>query len=208
MTLMTEERALPAHAYCATHRLYSLSCSDYEEMLKATGQRCEICGIPGSETPMGKLFIDHDGRFGNWAVRGLLCHLCNNRLGQNNQFRPEVSTYLANARYVQILAARGLKPEHPPEPPIGSRVRDRACVTWTHEHDGYWNPNGGGLRHRQWRFLLADRAPYFELELLRFGDPEVTMHLRVEDPQSVADELRKYMPPETRQALARLLLEE
>lgn len=207
-TLAIVDRTLPAHEKCGTHRLYFLACSEYEEMLARCGQRCEICSMAGVDTPTGKLFIDHDGQFGNWAVRGLLCHLCNNRLGQSNEFRPEATAYLANARFVRILAARGLKPEHPPEPPIGSRVRDGGCVTWTHERDGYWRPNGGGLHRRWWRQVIADRAPYFDLELLHYGDPEVTMSLRVEDPRSVADELRKYMSAETRQTLARLLLEE
>ena len=199
------------HGKCATHRAYLLSCKEFDELLTRSGQRCQICRIPGGDTPAGKLFIDHDCRFGKWAVRGLLCGLCNNRLGRDTVFRPEVEDYLNSTWYVEVLAKQGIVPEIPPEPPVGTRVRDAWRQSWTHLRGGSWNPGSagrGGLYARSWVDLCRDRGGAHTLTVLGWGDPVVKVELHVEDAQSMAVVLREEIAPEVRTALARLLLEE
>lgn len=67
---------LPGHRRC-THRLYSLTCLEFDELLRRSGDCCELCSLPAAQTPKGFLEIDHDHRYGNHAVRGLLCSKCN-----------------------------------------------------------------------------------------------------------------------------------
>lgn len=59
------------------HRLYYLTCTDYERLLARAGQSCEICGSSAAGQHRGKLVIDHDHAHGQGAVRGLLCSRCN-----------------------------------------------------------------------------------------------------------------------------------
>lgn len=53
----------------------------YDELFRAQGGRCKICGDPPSPVRNGapRLHLDHDHRTGR--VRGLLCGSCNNGLG-------------------------------------------------------------------------------------------------------------------------------
>jgi hypothetical protein len=67
---------------CRSHKYYLLSCEDYDRLVERAQGRCELCGVPGAETPHGMLHIDHDPARGNGAVRGLLCSRCNTRLGR------------------------------------------------------------------------------------------------------------------------------
>ena len=55
---------------CA-HKLYQLSCDDYDRLMEHAGGACQICGFRGF------LVVDHDAGVGDWAVRGLLCGRCN-----------------------------------------------------------------------------------------------------------------------------------
>lgn len=65
---------------CPVHKSYSLTCADYEALWERSGGRCEACGtVP--ETPRRGLVIDHDHRYGDSAVRGLICQWCNTALG-------------------------------------------------------------------------------------------------------------------------------
>lgn len=66
---------------CKTHKIYSLSCADFDALWKRSGGRCEACGFE-PETARRGLVIDHDHRYGNTAVRGLICRWCNAILGQ------------------------------------------------------------------------------------------------------------------------------
>lgn len=66
---------------------YSLTLSDYDELLESQNGVCAICGQP---PPAGRgLTVDHDHsccavnkKSCGKCVRGLLCHGCNMRLGQ------------------------------------------------------------------------------------------------------------------------------
>lgn len=55
---------------------YGISKAQWEEMAKAQGYSCAICG---ERPPKRKLAIDHCHRSGK--VRGLLCSNCNSALG-------------------------------------------------------------------------------------------------------------------------------
>lgn len=169
---MTETRTIPAHSTC-NHKNYLLSCAEYEQMLAHSGQRCEVCGLVASDHPSGKLYIDHDHRLGKWAVRGLLCSRCNTLLGKDLDVPRDASfaAYLANPWYTRMLAGRGLSPELPPEPPIGSIVdlgkrqpqRMRTRKGWERVIFGYpWHPT-------TWRSLYRSFGPH-RLMIVSLGD--------------------------------------
>ncbi|TGB06535.1 endonuclease domain-containing protein [Streptomyces sp. MZ04] len=66
---------------CPVHQFYSLSCDDYEALWERSGGVCEACGFEPDRPERG-LVIDHDHRYGDAAVRGLICRWCNNALGR------------------------------------------------------------------------------------------------------------------------------
>ena len=90
---MTHDSTASGIADCR-HKHYSLSCEEFEDLLRRANHGCEICKRPGVETGHKKLFIDHDPRIGLWAVRGLLCASCNSKLANDNVFSEEVEAYL------------------------------------------------------------------------------------------------------------------
>lgn len=92
----------PSHLYCSqkcaddgwSHNYltneYGLSKNQYDEMKKAQGDKCALCGGEGFlmlKHHWCKLVVDHDQQTG--TVRGLLCHNCNRGLGLFKD-RPEV----------------------------------------------------------------------------------------------------------------------
>lgn len=77
--------------YMATHR-YGLSMVEYKALLKKSKGKCIICRINFSKIKINRrCHIDHDHKTGK--VRGLLCHRCNNGLGN---FRDSIK-YMAKA---------------------------------------------------------------------------------------------------------------
>lgn len=64
------------HVTCH-HASYGMSCQEFDRLVERAAGRCEYCGIPEEETPRRLLCIDHDGRYGDTAVRGLICDKCN-----------------------------------------------------------------------------------------------------------------------------------
>ena len=60
-------------------RMYGITESYYQELLKQQNGKCAICGKPESENRNKKLHIDHDHETGK--VRALLCNNCNRGLG-------------------------------------------------------------------------------------------------------------------------------
>jgi hypothetical protein len=85
----------PPAPKCQTHKLYLLSCADYDELVERASGRCEICQIRGEDTAHGMLHIDHDPARGIGAVRGLLCSPCNTNLGRSFVPRNLAAAYLA-----------------------------------------------------------------------------------------------------------------
>lgn len=98
----------PDHGRCQ-HKIYFLSCEDYDSLWERAGGACEICRTPQADVRGGKLYIDHDHRYGDFAVRGLLCPRCNKlvaRVEMTNEWHHEVSSYLKNAWFLGVLRAR------------------------------------------------------------------------------------------------------
>ena len=61
------------HGTCH-HRYYYLTCEQFDQMLRRSNSRCELCFAATA------LVIDHNHRTN--AVRGLLCQKCNVRVGK------------------------------------------------------------------------------------------------------------------------------
>ncbi|KYK14246.1 endonuclease domain-containing protein [Streptomyces rochei] len=66
---------------CVIHKTYSLDCDDYEALWARSGGLCEACGYEPDRRERG-LVIDHDHKYGDAAVRGLICRWCNAALGR------------------------------------------------------------------------------------------------------------------------------
>lgn len=66
---------------CDIHKIYSLSCDDYDALWRRSGGICEACGFE-PDSPQRGLVIDHDHKYGDAAVRGLICRWCNTALGK------------------------------------------------------------------------------------------------------------------------------
>lgn len=190
------------------HRLYRFTCEEFDRLQERSGGHCEICRKPGGD--YGRpLVIDHDHDVGRWAVRGLICQGCNSYELPYREPTPSVLAYLDHPWYRTLMAGAGVSIEGPPEPGIGGVVNDRIGRSqWNRTWDGWVT------HHRSptpWRDLVKKFGPY-NLVIVDVGrsqdDPVVAPKLHVNDPASVAHELRKYMPPGVRQALGRLLLEE
>lgn len=58
------------------HKAFLLTCAEFDALHDAADSRCQMCGKWTSY-----LCIDHDHALGKWAVRGLLCGVCNIGLG-------------------------------------------------------------------------------------------------------------------------------
>ena len=76
-------------------RRYGLTLEQYDAMVAAQQNRCAICGMDGTKSTHGKLYVDHDHATG--AVRGLLCHGCNTALGL---FADDPARLVAAAEYL------------------------------------------------------------------------------------------------------------
>ncbi|WP_075001182.1 endonuclease domain-containing protein [Streptomyces qinglanensis] len=91
----TKRRYRPKHSSCY-HVGYSLTCREYDDLLRLSRGRCKICKEAASH-----LCIDHDHKLGTWAVRGLICNACNLALKKVDagcgEKSPAVARYLANA---------------------------------------------------------------------------------------------------------------
>lgn len=75
---------------------YDISLEQYDEMLKAQGGCCAVCG---NNTPDGKgrFVVDHCHETGR--VRGLLCTKCNVMLGMA---KDSVSTLMSAVNYLRL----------------------------------------------------------------------------------------------------------
>lgn len=131
------------------HKHYRLSCDQYDELLRRSEGRCEICHRFGSETSHRQLYIDHDKWRGDWAVRGLLCGRCNSMLEHEEIFTPEVSDYLSRSWFIGMLRRFGVEAD-PEEPDQKTTVRAGQACTWTRTEAGWWCRCG---RHRRTRTI-------------------------------------------------------
>lgn len=158
---MTETRTRSDHGKCATHKLYLLTCRQYDDLVTEANSRCQLCGFPAERMPQRRLYIDHDYR-GFWAVRGLLCIRCNSALGDKRIGRQPAGAadYLRNAWFVRMHRERGISPNPQFRPSAGVRILDA--------NGAHWVPNpGGGQRWisdreqsvRNWRELFRAFGP-------------------------------------------------
>lgn len=58
---------------------YGMTVAEFEEMERAQGGVCAICGRPETTRRLKRLSVDHDHDSGR--VRGLLCNQCNTGIG-------------------------------------------------------------------------------------------------------------------------------
>lgn len=149
------------------HLCYGLTCEQYEALIAESAGQCQTCPCPSSASTRGKLAIDHDHKVGDWAVRGLLCHRCNNILAKHEADPPDWSqAYLADPWYMRMLRDLNLD-AHPPEHdqwtlfsgyPIGPQVRDFRGRVWCHE-GGTWGTSGNNHAY-SWKALLYYVGPH------------------------------------------------
>lgn len=158
---MAERATPPRHdRTCASHRVYRLTCEEFDILAAAYGNKCAICGIDGSATDHGLLCIDHDSHRGNWAVRGLLCTACNTRIdafGHRRSAREEA--YLADPWFLRRFAELGLRTEPQPEPAIGS-VATVHLQRWQRTGRGWERPGRLCYQARSWHRLNHDLGPH------------------------------------------------
>ena len=181
---------LPDHEYCTIHRLHKIGCHQYEYLLERSDRKCEICRVPSASATRGKLHIDHDHAWPEWAVRGLLCNTCNARLGGVQEPTAAVLAYLANAWWKQECGRLGVPLDIQQEPPIGSAIRDQFVAVWFREEDGRWRPHGRrrpGISWLSWQRLYELRGPQnmAVLDLATEGSEWLTWH---------ADNIRSKIP--------------
>ena len=148
---------------CA-HTIYQMTCEDLDQLMDRADGGCEICGIPGEQTPHGSLHIDHDAYEGDWAVRGLLCSHCNTQLDSNvqNLNGARVAAYLASPWYRQKLDQLGIPLSGVQEPTVGSEVRSIDGKLWHHTEDGWGGTNYHGylILRKSWEDLNQKYGPH------------------------------------------------
>lgn len=141
------------------HRKYWMTCLEYEQILRRSGDRCEQCGLPGECNIRGRLYIDHDHAWGCWAVRGLLCTKCNTNL-EKPWLVGNFAEYLGRSWY--LTAPISL--DRIAEPSLTARVTDGLGNTWLRRDAGWYLPFP---RTRQpqvdhsWAWLYGEFGPRF-----------------------------------------------
>ena len=93
MQLTEEEVELNANVLQLMKK-YGITPEDYDRMLAEQGGVCAMCGTdkPGGPEHAEYFPVDHDHETGE--VRGLLCFLCNRRLGTYEEVRELAEAYL------------------------------------------------------------------------------------------------------------------
>ena len=191
--------AVPHVKPCA-HDKYRMTCDEFDQLQDHVGNRCQICGVPGPETPHGALHIDHDASVGEWAVRGLLCSRCNTQLDSNIHLLDGeiVSRYLGSPWYAARLVGLGIPSDPMPEPPIGSTVTTTTGCSWTHSADGWLRSAAGGTQVKTtWRAIERGHGPHrLRVRHATEGGPleataaAVAMYKRLEEEVRAAKEQR------------------
>lgn len=133
----------PPKRPCA-HRIYYVSCEDFDLLVTRAAASCELCGITGPETKNGTLCIDHEPFVGQWAVRGLLCNRCNSSLGRRLVPEPGTDRYLAQPWWRELLIRHGVTSMNPAEPPLGVEVRGPGTQRWVRTSAGWERTCGLG----------------------------------------------------------------
>jgi hypothetical protein len=161
---ITHER--PRRSQCG-HKLYGLSCQDYDRLVAHAVGACQICGAKPERTGHGFLVVDHDNLVGQWAVRGLLCQDCNSSLpmGSTPSWAAE---YLAHPWWQLECARLGVSADPTSEPPIGTMVAAHG-LNFRREMDGWEHVANFGGTSRTWEELNRHYAPH-RIEVLEVPD--------------------------------------
>lgn len=70
---------------------YGITIEQYNAIFASQGSKCAICGHNAPKNKRG-WHLDHCHDTGR--VRGILCHVCNTKLGWYQQFKDEIEAYL------------------------------------------------------------------------------------------------------------------
>lgn len=147
------------------HKIYGLSCEDYDRLVEHAQGTCQICGVTPAKTGHGFLVVDHDANVGQWAVRGLLCSDCNSALPCGAA--PEwARAYLADPWWRRELDARGIGLQVQPEPAIGSRVVVPRGSRLKRTERGWEHVANYGGSPRTWEALNRRYGPH-NIQILR-----------------------------------------
>lgn len=143
------------------HRKYMLTCDDYDHLRQRAHGRCEMCRTRAKDTGHGILYIDHDPRRGDWAVRGMLCTSCNTIVGDGrNVLRtPQVIRYLGSPWVDERFGEAVIQK---PEPPVGSLAGNPGRRGWVRRSDA-WHGLGnyrGSFNTSTWSVLNWRYGPH------------------------------------------------
>lgn len=104
MTDLTARR--PGGHQTCHHSTFSMTCEEFELLLKRCSNQCEVCRTPAEQTARGVLCIDHDHRYGMQAVRGMVCDRCNWDLHKVDtgltELTPAIRSYLLGAWFIEL----------------------------------------------------------------------------------------------------------
>lgn len=70
---------------------YKLTVEAYDRLFESQGRQCGICGIAEVKRA-ASWHVDHCHETGK--VRGILCHVCNTKLGWYEKFRSQIEAYV------------------------------------------------------------------------------------------------------------------
>lgn len=175
------------------HKIYGLSCKDYDRLVDHAKGSCQICGVKPGQTGHGFLVVDHDDAVGQWAVRGLLCQDCNSSLPMGSS-PAWAADYLAQPWWQLELTRLGATAEPAPEPPAGSTVAVHG-LNFRREANGWKHVAAFAGTPRTWRQLNRRYAPY-RISLVRMPLVDnVSQWPRAERIAYVISALRSGMKP-------------
>jgi len=166
---------------CATHRVYLLSCGEYEAMWERCGGYCDACGNEIDRTKRDHA-IDHDHRYGITAVRGIVCVRCNG--------------------YLAAL-------ESPPAPAVGVGYRrwfsGYFVRAWFLDTGRHHPPAGKHVDHVQLQEELRDWSLLSRYLFNR--DPKAVL-VPTDKPSQIVKVLREEMSPQAFARMVKMLTEE
>jgi hypothetical protein len=140
------------------HKIYGLSCPDYDRLVTHAHGTCQICGASPGQTGHGFLVIDHDNAIGQWAVRGILCQDCNSSLPMGST--PAWATdYLLDPWWKKEFERLGVASDPAPEPPQGSTVTAHG-LNFRRGQDGWAHVAAFAGTPRTWGELNRRYAPH------------------------------------------------
>lgn len=172
---------MPSHrrrsGHCTIHKNYSLSCADFDALLERSAGCCELCGAEAR-----RLVIDHDHRYGDAAVRGLVCYRCNKYLGT----------------FDNLLAFQVIKPRHP-----GRWFESYMRRAWfAREVQIRALPEQEYVDHER---LRADLTNYRQVKRAAIGVDRNAILMPLTSPARLAQILRDRMSPQGFAVLVRIL---